>query len=386
MWAVVLGAIVLGYDSLGRWILHAAVTSAAVIFVVIVLLALIRGGVASLVVHDPGVRRHLAARVAVRLAQRLMFVVQVIAVMGAVLVLLDVWQVTESPIATWQRVRDTGFDVGPIHITIGRILLGILVVYSAVIVSWLVRNVVQSEVYGRWDFDMGVGESINKLIHYLFITIAIFMALAVLGVELRNFAIIAGALGIGIGFGLQNVVSNFASGLILLFERPVRVGDTVVVAGEWGTITKIGLRSTIMMTLDQSEMIVPNTDLVSEKVVNWTLTNPTARVIMEVGVAYGTDIATVLHILTEAGLAHEATLADPPPQALFMGFGDSSLDFELRVWVREIRKRLEVRSAVLAEIQRRFNDAGIEIPFPQRDLHVRSVDETARALWTRSDR
>ena len=377
VWAVVLVAVVLGYDSLGRWVLHATLTSGAVLFVVIVLLALIRGAVASLVVHDPGVRRHLAARVAVRLAQRLIFLVQIVTVVAAVLVLLDVWQLTDSPVDTWQRVTDAGFDAGPLRITVGSILLGIFVLYIAVIISWLVRSVVQSEVYGRLDFDRGVGESISKLVHYLFITIAIMVALAVLGVELRNFAIIAGALGIGIGFGLQNVVSNFASGLILLFERPVRVGDTVIVAGEWGTITKIGLRSTIMLTLDQSEMIVPNTDLVSEKVVNWTLTNPTARVIMEVGVAYGTDIPTVLRILADAGLAHDSTLSDPPPQALFMGFGESSLDFELRVWVREIHRRLEVRSVILTEIQRRFTEAGIEIPFPQRDLHVRTVDGAA---------
>jgi len=268
-----------------------------------------------------------------------------------------------------------------VRVTIGRILLGGLAVYTAVLASWLVRNVAKSEVYGRWDFDRGVGDSISKLIHYLLITAGVLVALGVLGVELRNFAIIAGALGIGIGFGLQNVVSNFASGLILLFERPVRVGDTVIVADEWGTITKIGLRSTIMTTLDQSEMIVPNTDLVSEKVVNWTLSNPTARVIMDVGVAYGTDIASVLGILREAGMAHETTLADPPPEALFMGFGDSSLDFQLRVWVKEIQSRLQVRSTILIEIERRFRESGIEIPFPQRDLHVRSVDaEVARRL------
>src|SRR5690606_29612204 len=160
-------------------------------------------------------------------------------------------------------------------------------VYIAVIISWLVRNIVQSEVYGRLDFDRGVGESISKLVHYLFVTIAVIIALALLGVELQSFAIIARAPGIGIGFGLAAGVSTFAGGLILLVERPVRVGDTVVVADDWGTITKIGLRSTIMQTLDHSEMIVPNTDFVSEKVVNWTLTNPTARVIMEVGVAYG---------------------------------------------------------------------------------------------------
>ena len=373
LWAVVLVAVVAGYDALGRWIVHTTVTSGAVILVVIVLLALVRGAVASLVISDPGIRRHLALRVAVRLVQRLILIVQVVTVIAAVLVLLDVWQLTGPPFATWQRIIDTGFDVGPIRVTIGSILLGILVVYIAVIISWLVRNVVESEVYRRWDFDRGVGDSINKLVHYLLITIGVIVALAVLGVELRNFAIVAGALGIGIGFGLQNVVSNFASGLILLFERPVRVGDTVVVGGEWGTIRKIGLRSTIMLTFDQSEMIVPNADLVSEKVVNWTLSNPTARFIIEVGVAYGSDIGEVLRIMHEAGAANEFALPDPPPLALFVGFGDSSLDFELRVWVKEIQNRLQVRSAILADIDRRFREAGIEIPFPQRDLHVRSV-------------
>jgi small-conductance mechanosensitive channel len=381
MWAVVLGAVVLGFDSLGRWVLHAAMTSGGVVFVVMVLLAIIHGAIASLVVGDPGIRRHLALRVAVRLAQRLIFLVHIFTIIAAALVLLDVWQLTGSPVATWNSLLDTGFDVGPVNITIGRILLGVLVVYIAVLVSWLVRNIVQSEIGGRWDFDRGVGDSISKLLHYLLITAGFFAALAVLGVQLRNFAIVAGALGIGIGFGLQNVVNNFVSGLILLFERPVRVGDTVVVGGEWGTVTKIGLRSTIMMTFDQSEMIVPNADLVSEKVVNWTLTNPSARVIMEVGVAYGTDIATVMRIMRESGSAHESVLADPAPEALFAGFGDSSLDFELRVWVREIRRRLEVRSVVLTEIERRFREEGIEIPFPQRDLHVRSVDDAAaRAL------
>jgi potassium-dependent mechanosensitive channel len=197
--------------------------------------------------------------------------------------------------------------------------------------------------------------------------------------ELQNFAIIAGALGIGVGFGLQNVINNFASGLILLFERPVRVGDTVVMDGEWATIQKIGLRSTVMVTFDQSELIVPNGDLVSEKVTNWTLSNPTARIILPMGVAYGTSIEDVLSILMESAFAHEAVLKEPPPEALFVGFGDSSLDFELRVWVGNIRLRLQVRSVVLTEVERRLAEAGIEIPFPQRDLHLRSVDGDAVA-------
>jgi potassium-dependent mechanosensitive channel len=302
---------------------------------------------------------------------------QFVLVIVAALVLLDVWELAASPVTTWRRIVETGFDLGPVRMTIGRLMVGGLIIYLALMLSWLVRAVGQSDVYNRWDLDRGVGESINMLVHYTLVTIAAFVALGVLGVELQNFAIVAGALGIGIGFGLQNVVNNFVSGLILLFERPVRVGDTVVVAGEWGTIQKIGLRSTVMLTFDQSEMIVPNADLVSEKVTNWTLSSTGARVIMTVGAAYGSDIAKVLEILRESGVAHPAVLTDPAPVALFTAFGDSSLDFELRVWVPEIRLRLEVRSVVLTEVERRFSEAGIEIPFPQRDLHVRSIDPAA---------
>jgi potassium-dependent mechanosensitive channel len=375
MWAVVLVAVVLGFDMFGRWVLHAAVTTGAVAFVVVLMVALLRGIIATLLRSDTQGR--FLRSIAVPFATRLVGLLQAVLIFVAILVVADIWQVAPSPVATWQIIINAGFDIVGIRITVGRLLLGGGVLYLAMVASWLFRTFLQSEAYRRWNFDRGVGDSINMLVHYTLVVIGLFMALAVLGVELQNFAIVAGALGIGIGFGLQNVVNNFASGLILLFERPVRVGDTVVVGGEWGTIRKIGLRSTIMLTFDQSEMIVPNADLVSEKVVNWTLSNPIARVILEVGTAYGSDIGQVLQILRESGTAHDAVLPEPTPQALFVGFGDSSLDFELRVWVREIRLRLEVRSKVLTEIERRFAEAGIEIPFPQHDLHIRSVDAAA---------
>jgi potassium-dependent mechanosensitive channel len=374
LWAIVLLATWLGYDTLGRWVLHATVTSAAVVFVVVLMVAVLRGSIATLLRVEGRGRFRVLRRVGVPLAHRIMQLLQVLLIFGAILVLLDVWEVAQSPVTMWRVIIDAGFTMGSTRITVGRILLGGLALYLASLASWILRTAGQADVYRRWHLDRGVGESINRLLHYLLITIGFLTALAVLGVQLQNFAIVAGALGIGIGFGLQNVVNNFVSGLILLFERPVRVGDTVVVDGEWGTIRKIGLRSTVMLTFDQSEMIVPNADLVSEKVTNWTLSNAMARIILPVGVAYGSSIEGVLAILRDAGTAHDAVLADPPPQGLFVGFGESSLDFEIRVWIREIRLRLEVRSAVLADVERRLGEAGIEIPFPQRDLHVRSVD------------
>jgi potassium-dependent mechanosensitive channel len=375
MWAIVLVAIVSGYDALGRWILHATVTSGGVLIAVVLVFALVRQALPMLLRGADAGRR--LRGVGVRLAQRLMGLVRIAVATAAVLIILDIWGIAESPIATWQRIIGAGIRMGPLHITVGRILIAILVLYAAMLVSGLMRTIVTADVERRQEGDRGLGESISRLVHYAIITIGVVVALAAMGVELQNFAIVAGALGIGVGFGLQNVVNNFASGLILLFERPVRVGDTVVVDDVWGTIQKIGLRSTVMVTLDQSEMIVPNGDLVSEKVINWTLSNPTARIILPVGVAYGSSIEAVLEILVESAFAHEAVLKEPPPEALFVGFGDSSLDFELRVWVGNIRRRLQVRSTVLTDVERRLTQAGIEIPFPQRDLHLRSVDAEA---------
>jgi potassium-dependent mechanosensitive channel len=375
VWGLVLLAVLLGYDALGRWVLHATVTTAAMVFVVLLVFALARAALPMLLRGAETGRR--LRGVGVQLAQRLIFVFRIAVVVVATLVLLDIWGLTESPVATWQWIISRGFQAGPLPVTVGGILLGVLVMYGALLLSGLSRTLVTADVERRQEGDRGLAESINRLVHYFILTVGVLAALAVLGVELQNFAIVAGALGIGVGFGLQNVVNNFASGLILLFERPVRVGDTVVVDDVWGTIQKIGLRSTVMVTFDQSEMIVPNADLVSEKVTNWTLSSPTARIILPVGVAYGSSISEVVGILVDSAFAHDAVLTEPPPEGLFIGFGDSSLDFELRVWVGNIRQRLQVRSVVLTEVERRLAEAGIEIPFPQRDLHLRSVDAEA---------
>jgi len=392
VWTWVFFALFLGFHALARWTLHATVMSAAVVFTASMGLVLIRTSVETL--SRLKATGSITRRAVVLLARRMIPVFRIAFIATAVLVLFDTWGITGSPVATWQAFTDAGFTVGTLHVTVERVLLGALVVYLAVIVSGFARSLAVHRFGSALPADgspatihsdMGLGESVTKLAQYAFITLGFILALAVIGVELKSFALIGGALGIGVGFGLQNVVNNFASGLILLFERPVRVGDTVVVGDVFGTIQKIGFRSTVMLTLDQSEMIVPNGDLVAEKVVNWTLTSPIARMFVPVGVAYGSSIATVLAILEKAAFAHEGVLKDPSPQALFMDFGDSSLNFELRVWVQDIRKRLEMRSVVLADIDQRLREAGIEIPFPQRDLHLRSIDpEVLKQLVDRS--
>jgi small-conductance mechanosensitive channel len=194
---------------------------------------------------------------------------------------------------------------------------------------------------------------------------------------MKNITIIGGALGIGIGFGLQTIVSNFVSGLILLIERPLKVGDTIQLGDQWGRVKKLGLRSTIIQTFDQAEMVVPNADLIAGQVTNWTLADRRVRLVLPIGVAYGSDITLVMKTLIACATEESKVLSDPKPQVLFSAFGASSLDFELRVWIADFDDRRVVQSNLFVNIDRKFRELNIEIPFPQSDLHLRSIDDTA---------
>ncbi|MBI5015226.1 MAG: mechanosensitive ion channel [Deltaproteobacteria bacterium] len=301
--------------------------------------------------------------------------------------LLGVWRVFDGPLAAARGLLSLGVTLGGTSITVGLALAAAAVLYGAVLSSWTVQALLDEGTPLAAHIDIGVRMSVKRLVHYAFVLAGLVLALGTLGVELRNLAIVASALGVGIGFGLQNVVNNFVSGLILLFERPVKVGDVVQVAGEWGQIKRLGLRSTIIQTLDQSELIVPNSDLISNPVTNWTLSDRQSRIVVPVGVAYGSDVTRVMGTLTGVAANHPSVLPEPAPQVLFTGFGASSLDFELRAWVGEVAERLVIRSALLQAIDQRFREEGIEIPFPQRDLHLRSVDTPAAdALGRRATR
>jgi small-conductance mechanosensitive channel len=237
------------------------------------------------------------------------------------------------------------------------------------------RALLETSFFPRKHVGRGLRDSIKKLLHYTLVLIGFFFALNLVGLELKHFVVLAGAFGIGIGFGLQNIFNNFVSGIILLFERPIKTGDVVVLDNEWGKIKKIGLRSTVVETWDRAEIIVPNSQFISEKVTNWTLTTGVARVVFPVGVAYGSDVPLVLNILEEAARQHPDVLDDPPPSPIFVGFGESSLDFELRAWMTDVNKRLRIKSDLGQYIDSRFREKGVQIPFPQLDLHLRSVDE-----------
>ncbi|NIP25252.1 MAG: mechanosensitive ion channel [Phycisphaerae bacterium] len=233
-----------------------------------------------------------------------------------------------------------------------------------------------AEVIIKRQVQRGVRHSIAKLIHYIVIFIGFLFALSVLGFDVTKLTILVSAFGIGIGFGLQSIVNNFVCGLILLFERPVRVGDIIELAGKWAEIKKIGLRSTTIQTFEQADVIIPNADLVTGQVTNWTLSNRRVRIAIPVGVAYGSDIPLVMETLMACANTNSKITKTPEPQVLFLDFGESTLDFELRVWVLDAEYRLKVKSELNQEIERSFREAKIEIAFPQRDLHLRSLDDS----------
>jgi potassium efflux system protein len=272
-------------------------------------------------------------------------------------------------------VLSFGFNVGEYRISVDLLLISAGILYGSVFLSWILRKVLMDDLLLQIRVERGVRLAMARLLHYFIVFIAFLLAISALGFDITKLTIILSALGVGIGFGLQSIVNNFVSGLILLFERPVRVGDSIELAGQWAEIKRIGLRATTVQTFDQADVIIPNADLVTNQVTNWTLSSRQVRLIVSVGVAYGSDVPLVTERLKACAELNPMIAQTPPPEVLFLSFGESSLDFELRVWV-EADTRLKAKSELHQEIDRSFREANIEIAFPQRDLHIRSVDKS----------
>jgi small-conductance mechanosensitive channel len=223
---------------------------------------------------------------------------------------------------------------------------------------------------------------ITTTVYYVILLFGFFVALGMAGVDFNRFTLLAGAFGVGIGFGLQNIVNNFLSGLILLFERPIHPGDTIEVGGVSGIVKNIGIRSSTISTGDGADAIIPNATLISEKLMNWTLTNPWRRMEIHIGVAYGSDLQKVMEILLAVAAAESSVLKDPAPAVVFQGFGDSALNFGLRFWTL-VQANVDIKSKLSIELAQALQEAGIEIPFPQRDLNLKSMDNQIKELFDR---
>ncbi len=268
----------------------------------------------------------------------------------------------------------TRFETGALSVSLGGVLSFAIAILVAVYVSRVLQFVLEEEVLPRVRLPRGVPYAISTSARYTVLTLGFLAAVSAAGVDLSSLAFIAGALSVGIGFGLQNVVGNFVSGLILLFERPIQAGDTITVGTVMGEVRRIGIRASVVRDFDGAEVLVPNANLLSEMVVNWTLSDRRRRMEILIGVAYGTDPRRVLALLRETVEGEERLLKDPAPSVQFLEFGESSLDFRVRAWTDDFDNFWDLRSDLIVRINRAIADAGIQIPFPQRDLHVRGVD------------
>jgi small-conductance mechanosensitive channel len=301
--------------------------------------------------------------------------VDVTAVLAWLALALSELSLLKPGVDTARKVLNARLSLGEISITPGDLLLFAVVVWVSFKLSQLMRFALDTDIYPRLDLPRGVPGAISRLSHYTVMVVGVMVAASAAGLDFSRLTFVIGALGVGIGFGLQNVVNNFVSGLILLFERPIRIGDRVELGQLTGEVANIGIRASIIHTWQGAEVIVPNADLISSQVTNWTLSDEVRRVEITVGVAYGTDPETVLELLLGVARAHPGVLEDPEPVAVFVGFGASSLDFELRAWTTDDIVRIP--SDLRVGINRSLAEAGIEIPFPQRDLHLRSVSGDA---------
>jgi small-conductance mechanosensitive channel len=261
---------------------------------------------------------------------------------------------------------------GALHGSVATLVVGILIFAAAWLLSHSLSRLLQHRISKRAYLDPGLRYTLGRLTQYLIVTIGVLFALSLgVGLDLTSIAVLLTALSVGIGFGLQYIAADIASGFILLFERPVRVGDRVTIGTDEGDVQSINLRTTVVATNDRISIIVPNSKLISQRLINWSYGDPRARIAIPVGVAYKSDIDLVTRTLIKATEDVDNVLHDPAPKVQFLKFGDWSLDFRLLVWTNRPRIHTQIRSDINYRIEKLFREAKIEIPFPQTELRLR---------------
>jgi small-conductance mechanosensitive channel len=376
-----LGASLVGYSSFGSYLSENLLGSGIIVGVLVLLRGLCRELIGGALRSN-----FLQERLAVRHATRNLFKFWLRALLDIVtfgiglFLILVLWGV---PLADmWALTKDAlqGFTVGDVTISIVDVLTALSIFVIALVVVRMLQRLLAERVLPQTGLDAGLRHSLSAGFGYLGLIIALALGIAVVGLDLTNLALIFGALSVGIGFGLQSVVNNFVSGLILLIERPIKVGDWVVVGANQGYVKSIRLRATELETFQRASIIIPNSEIVSTAVVNWTHKDRFGRVDVPVGVAYGSDVEQVKEILMTCLKENQDIVAWPAPRVLFRRFGDSALEFEARGFLSNIENIYTAQSDLLTAIAKAFREAGIEIPFPQRDLHIRNIDRLADAI------
>ncbi|WP_417455292.1 DUF3772 domain-containing protein [Kiloniella sp.] len=274
----------------------------------------------------------------------------------------------------------TGFKIGEVRISFIDIAVAGFLFIGMLALTKVFANVLDERLLPKTKLDAGVRNAIKASVGYAGLGLAVLIGVSAAGLDLSNIAIVAGALSVGIGFGLQSIVNNFVSGLILIFERPIKQGDWVVVGNEEGHVKKIKVRATEIETFDRASVIIPNSDLISGTMKNWTHKSKLGRLEVRVGVSYDSDEEKVRDILTKIATEHPGVLSRPEPYVLFMDFGASSLDFELRCFLKDIENKMSIASDLRFSIRKAFQNEGIEIPFPQQDVYIKQVSGVSKSI------
>jgi len=280
--------------------------------------------------------------------------------------LTDLWEEIDT-ILQYQL-----FKVGETPITIASIFIFIVLFTVLMVASQVVARLLASRVLMKLGVERATAYTFRRITYYILLILSAIFSFQFVGINLSGLAVIFGLLSVGIGFGLQNITSNFISGIILLFERPIKIGDRVTVGDTIGDVTAINMRSTTIRSLRNISIIVPNSEFISSQVINWSHDDEKVRLDLDIGVSYGSDLDAVLTALKEVAEENDQVLAIPPPEVLHLGFGDSAWNMQLRAWIASPQEAFRVTSKLNCGVVRKFRDRGIEIPFPQRDLHVRS--------------
>ncbi|PSU36448.1 mechanosensitive ion channel protein MscS [Photobacterium lutimaris] len=303
-----------------------------------------------------------------------------LSLIGLVIAMLTLWssalEMTSwlSKVVVWQvsEVGETG--VVMVDITLRSLIYALITLLVTFIAVKNLPGILELLVLRRLDLSPGTGYAATTVLRYLLMLVGVFSACSLIGFQWSSLQWLVAAFGVGLGFGLQEIFANFISGLIILFERPIRIGDIVTINDLSGTVSKIKTRATTIIDWDNKEIVVPNKVFITEKLINWSLTDPITRIVIPVGVAYGSDIERVEQLLYQAATSHPLVLKEPPPSVYFLAFGASSLDFELRVYITAIEHRLSTIHLINKSIDSLFKEHGIEIAFPQLDIHVRDVN------------
>lgn len=283
----------------------------------------------------------------------------------------------DRPVIDWiSTFVSTEWSIGSSTFTLASIFIFFFVIWFAMFIAKIIRIVLEEDVLDRFNLAKGVPRTISVMVNYALITMGILLAVSAAGLPMTSLTVLIGAFGVGIGFGLQNIFNNLVSGLILLFERPIQLDDTIEVGTLIGKVKSMGIRSSHVRTFDGAEVIVPNGQLISQEVVNWTLSDQQRRIEVIAGVAYGSDPHLVQKLFLNELESHPDILKDPSPNVFFQNMGESSLDFRLLFWTSNFSEWIRIRSDIIFKVHDILKENNIEIPFPQRDLHIRSIDQS----------